>query len=87
MTKEYTIVDEAGLHARPASLLSQAASKFPNPIYIEYKSRKLTLKSILMVMSLGVPKGALIKIHVDGENVEAVYEKLEAVLNEHKLIA
>lgn len=87
MTKEYTIIDAAGLHARPASLLSQAASKFPHAIHIEYKDRKLTLKSILMVMSLGVPKGATIRIHVEGDSPETVYEKLEAVLHEHKLIA
>lgn len=87
MTKEYTIIDEAGLHARPASLLSQTAAKFPNPIFIEHNGKKLTLKSILVVMSLGVPQGATIKLHVDGENQETVITALEAILIEHKLIA
>jgi len=86
MIKEFTIIDEAGLHARPASLLSQQASKFPNPIYIEYSGRKMTLKSILIVMSLGVPQGATIKLHVEGDNPEEVMAALEKILVDHQLI-
>ena len=46
MTREYKIVDEAGLHARPASVLVQTAAKFPNESFIEFNGKKLTLKSI-----------------------------------------
>jgi phosphocarrier protein HPr len=86
MRREYTIIDEAGLHARPASLLVQVATKFPNEINIEYKGRKMTLKSIMIVMSLGVSQNTTIAIEVDGDNAEEVFTALEEVLNSNNLI-
>jgi phosphocarrier protein len=86
MKREYTIIDEAGLHARPASLLVQEATKFSNDIYIEYSGKKLTLKSIMAVMSLGVPQGASIGIDVEGDNSMQVFEALEGILKDHRLI-
>ncbi len=86
MKREYTIVDEAGLHARPASLLVQEATKFSQEIFIEFNGKKLTLKSIMAVMSLGVPQGAQIGIDVDGDNPIEVFEALEKVLKDHRLI-
>jgi phosphocarrier protein len=86
MESEYLIIDEAGLHARPASLLVKEASKFDNEIYIKYGTKKLDLKSILAVLSLGVPQNATIKIEVVGENADAILDNLEKVLKENKLI-
>lgn len=86
MRKEYMIIDEAGLHARPASLLVQAASKFPNDITLEFGTKKVNLKSVLLVMSLGVPQNSQIFIEVTGENAEAIFESLEKVLVDHKLV-
>lgn len=86
MRREYKIIDEAGLHARPASLLVQAASKFPNNIYIEFQDKKLTLKSIMAVMSLGVPQNSTIAIEVEGDNAKEVLQALENILNEHRLV-
>jgi len=86
MRREYKIIDEAGLHARPASLLVQAATKFPNNIYIEYKDKKLTLKSIMAVMSLGVPQNSTIAIEVEGDNAKEVLQSLENILEDHRLV-
>jgi phosphocarrier protein len=86
MRREYKIIDEAGLHARPASLLVQAATKFSNNIYIEFKGKKLTLKSIMAVMSLGVPQNSTIAIEVEGENAKEVLQTLENILEEHRLV-
>ena len=86
MRREYKIIDEAGLHARPASLLVQTATKFPNDIFIEFKERKLTLKSIMAVMSLGVPQNSTIAIEVEGDNAVEVFGALESILEEHRLV-
>jgi phosphocarrier protein len=86
MKKEYTIIDEAGLHARPASLLVQTATKFPSEIFIEFNGKRLTLKSIMAVMSLGVPQGGVIAIDVEGDNPTEVFDALEKILNDHRLI-
>jgi phosphocarrier protein len=86
MKREYMIIDEAGLHARPASLLVQAASKFSNNIHLEFENKKVNLKSVLLVMSLGVPMNSTIFIDVDGDDAEVVFVSLEKVLSDHKLI-
>lgn len=86
MIRTYTIRDEIGLHARPASVLVDAATKHQNESFILYGGKRVTLKSILAVMSLGVPYGHDIQIEVEGENPEVVLDALEKVLEEQKVI-
>ncbi len=86
MIKDYKIIDEAGLHARPASLLVQAASKFSNNITLEFDGKKVNLKSILLIMSLGVPQHSIVSIEIDGNDQETIFTALESVLKKHKLI-
>ncbi len=54
----FHVVAETGIHARPATLLVQTASKFASDITLEYKGKSVNLKSIMGVMSLGVGQGA-----------------------------
>lgn len=71
--REYHVVAETGIHARPATLLVQAASKFTSNINLEYKGRAVNLKSIMGVMSLGVGQGADVVITAEGaDEVEAM---------------
>ncbi|WNS74580.1 phosphocarrier protein HPr [Bacillus sp. DTU_2020_1000418_1_SI_GHA_SEK_038] len=78
--KNFIIAADAGIHARPATVLVQTASKFAANIKIEYKGKAINLKSIMGVLSLGIPKNAAIKITADGsDEVEAV-NMIEAVI-------
>ncbi|MGH2317922.1 phosphocarrier protein HPr [Planococcus sp. SE5232] len=78
--KQFTITDEAGMHARPASALVGAVSKFKSDITIEHKGKKVNLKSILGVMSLGVPSGSVVTIAADGEDENEAIEKAADVM-------
>ena len=69
-----TIANSAGIHARPASLFVQTASKFDSEIKIKAKGKSIDAKSILMIMSLGLVKGTEITISADG------YDEVEAVM-------
>ncbi len=60
--KQFKVTAETGIHARPATILVQAASKFDSEIHLEYKEKKVNLKSIMGVMSLGVGQGVHAKI-------------------------
>lgn len=81
--REYHVVAETGIHARPATLLVQAASKFKCAINLEYKGRSVNLKSIMNVMSLGVGQGADVVITADGEDeVDAINAIDEAMKKE-----
>ena len=52
--RDFHIIAETGIHARPATLLVQAASKFGSDVNLEYNGKSVNLKSIMGVMSLGV---------------------------------
>jgi phosphocarrier protein HPr len=83
--KQFKVTAETGIHARPATLLVQTASKFDSEIYLEFKDKKVNLKSIMGVMSLGVGQGADIKISAEGsDEVEAV-NSLEETLKKEGL--
>lgn len=66
--REFHIVAETGIHARPATLLVQTASKFNSELTLKYKGKSVNLKSIMGVMSLGVGQGADVAIVADGED-------------------
>lgn len=78
--KQYTITDEAGVHARPASALVGSVSKFQSDITFEYKGKKVNLKSILGVMSLGVTSGSTVTIAADGVDEEEAMARIDEVL-------
>jgi phosphocarrier protein len=86
VNKTYTIIDNAGLHARPASILCNVASKYEDEVSIIYKENKYTLKSIMVLMSLGIPKNGIITIEANGPNEETIIKDIESVLSEHNLI-
>ncbi|GJQ34871.1 MAG: HPr family phosphocarrier protein [Anaerolineales bacterium] len=74
---------KVGLHARPAALFVQTASKFSSTI----KVRNLTTngkfvdaKSIIMVLTLGVMKDHEILIQTEGANAESALEALKSLI-------
>lgn len=71
-----TIENEMGFHARPASLFAQTASKFKSDIFIEKDGKKVNGKSILGLMTLGIPKGAKINLIIEGEDQTQALEEL-----------
>ena len=83
--KSYVIIDETGIHARPATMLVQTASKFDSDIQLEYNGKKVNLKSIMGVMSLGVGKDAEITIYADGSDETDAIQSITDVLSKEGL--
>ena len=67
-SKDFHVVAETGIHARPATLLVQAASKFTSDVTLSYEGKDVNLKSIMGVMSLGVGQGADVTISAEGDD-------------------
>lgn len=84
-SKDFHIVAETGIHARPATLLVQTASKFASDIQLEYKGKSVNLKSIMGVMSLGVGQGADVVITADGEDAAEALAGIEETLKKEGL--
>jgi phosphocarrier protein len=86
MKKRLKIIDPDGLHARPVSFIVKIANKFPDDCFIHYSGKKATLKSILFVMSLGIPTQAEVDLEIIGENEETIANQIVTVLKEQKVI-
>ncbi len=61
------IENPLGLHARPAALFVQAASRYACDVYVTREDIRVSGKSIMGVMMLAAEQGAEITIEVDGE--------------------
>jgi phosphocarrier protein HPr len=83
--KQFKITAETGIHARPATLLVQTASRFDSEIQLEHKGKQVNLKSIMGVMSLGVGQGADIKISAEGSDETEALNSLEETLKKEGL--
>lgn len=79
-SKDFHIVAETGIHARPATLLVQTASKFASDITLDYKGKAVNLKSIMGVMSLGVGKDAEITIYAEGSDEKEAIDAISELL-------
>jgi phosphocarrier protein HPr len=83
--KQFKVTADTGIHARPATLLVQTASKFNSEIQLEYKAKKVNLKSIMGVMSLGIAQGAEIRIIADGSDEQEALTGIEDTLTKEGL--
>jgi len=82
--KESKVVvnNKVGLHARPAALFVQTASKFKSDVKVSCldkesgEVRQANAKSILSILTLGVFQGTEITIQSNGEDEEAAVQAL-----------
>lgn len=74
--KKVKIVNEAGLHARPAASLVKLASKFSSEFYIHMYGYKVNGKSILGVMTLAAEQGAELELEIKGPDEEKAAEAI-----------
>ncbi|WP_077327724.1 phosphocarrier protein HPr [Virgibacillus siamensis] len=79
----FTITADTGVHARPATLLVNKAGQFESEIEISYNDKSVNLKSIMGVMSLGIPKDAQVKITANGGDEEEAINGVAEVMKEH----
>lgn len=81
------VIDPVGLHARPATVAVNAASKFKSEVKVAYKGREVNMKSIMGVMSLGIPTQSEIIITCTGEDEQVAAQTIEEILRTQKVIA
>lgn len=80
-TRTTTIAAASGLHARPAAMFVQAASKSGLAVTIGRPGETpVDARSILSVMGLGAKFGETIELTAEGENADAVLDTLVANL-------
>ena len=71
-----TVTNRAGIHARPAAVLVQAAKDFKANIYLEKGRSRINAKSIMGILTLAATYGAELKLIVEGEDEQAALEAI-----------
>lgn len=74
--KEIKVLNQVGLHARPATFFIQKANEFKSSVWVEKDERRVNAKSLLGVLSLGIAQGTIITIIADGEDEQAAIEAM-----------
>ena len=81
------VIDPVGLHARPATVAVNAASKFKCDVQVTFKEKSVNMKSIMGVMSLGIPTQSEVIISCEGEDEDNAIKTIEEILKTQKVIA
>jgi phosphocarrier protein len=79
-SRDVTIINKLGMHARAAAKFVNLASSFESQVEIEKASRRVNGKSIMGVMMLAAAKGSQVTIHADGADAEQALADLEALI-------
>lgn len=87
--KSFTAIvqDPTGLHARPATLLVQAANQFKSKILIKTSAGATgDVKSIINLLALGIKQGDKIEVVVEGEDESLAADGIKKSLEDNKII-
>ncbi len=81
ISRDVTIQNNVGLHARPATFFIQKANEFKSSIWVEREERKVNAKSLLGVLSLGIVKGTAINLIADGSDEKEAVDALVSLIS------
>ena len=76
-SKQLTISNKLGIHARPAAQFVEAASKFESDIRVEKDGEEVDGKSIMGLMMLAAGHGSVLTIVAEGTDAEDALKELE----------
>jgi len=80
LTKELTVVNKLGIHARPAAMFVKIASRLTCDIFVEKDGEKVNGKSIMGLMMLAAGPGCKLTIHAAGQDANTAVSEIEALL-------
>jgi phosphocarrier protein HPr len=75
------MASEHGLHARPATIFTQAVAKSGVPVQIAKGGKSVNAASILGVISLGIEQGDTVTLVSDAPGCDTVLDELVTLLS------
>jgi phosphocarrier protein HPr len=74
------VVNEAGIHARPAAEIVKTAARFRAEVMIIKDDLDVNAKSIMGVMMLAAECGSTVTLKAEGEDAEAALDAIAGVI-------
>lgn len=84
VTREVTILNELGLHARPAAEFARRARAFRSEVWIVKEGKRFSATSLIEILRANLDQGAKATLEAKGRDAEAAIERLAQVLRELK---
>lgn len=83
ISKDLTIINKLGLHARAAAKLVSLASNYQSEIAIEKEGKTINGKSIMGVMMLAASQNSVITITITGDDEDNAMHSIENLINNY----
>jgi len=78
--KKVPFLHETGLHMRPAGRIMETARKFQSDVRLVWAGRRADAKSILELLSLGIPAGSELLFEAQGPDANEALTALESLI-------
>ncbi|MDD4974644.1 MAG: HPr family phosphocarrier protein [Bacteriovorax sp.] len=75
------VLNDEGLHARPAGILVKLANNFSSEIELSVDGDSANAKSIMSIMGLGLTKDTVVTVSAVGDDAEAALKEISALFN------
>jgi len=79
-TREFTVTNKLGIHARPAAQFVKTASQFSCEIQVEKDDEQADGKSIMGLMMLAAGHGSVLSITTDGDDADQALTALGGLI-------
>ena len=76
-TKEMTILNALGMHARPSARFVKISNRFKSEIWVEKDGEQVNGKSIMGLMMLAAGQGSKLTVTAEGPDALKALEDLE----------
>ncbi len=81
LERQFTIINELGMHARAATRFVQVANRYRSDVDVEKDGQTVNGKSIMGVLMLVAAQGTVIKVRVRGDDAEEAMTALAELIN------
>lgn len=82
VSREVTVTNELGMHARPAAEFARKASSFRSQICMVRDGHRFDATSVMDIMRANLERGARLTLEAHGIDAEEAIAALEKVLSE-----
>ena len=82
VTREVTVSNELGMHARPAAEFARKANSFRSEISMTRNGERFSATSVIDILRANLERGATITVEAHGVDAEEAVAALEKVLRE-----
>jgi phosphotransferase system HPr (HPr) family protein len=82
--REINILNELGLHARPAAEFARRANSFRSEIWIVKGGKRFSASSLIDILRANLDQGATAVLEAKGRDAEEAVERLARLLHEFR---